>query len=217
MNCQNVNMLRIMHQNIAGFLSKRDVLEITLYELSTKYNRPIDILCLSETFIQQNHELNIQLKQYKLGSIFCRFKQKRGGVCIIHHNSVEIKQLPFVRDLSCELTFECCGIELINYKIILVCIYKIPESNARIFLNKLDILLSILKRKTNKSIVLTGDWNIDTLKDTNLSRDLKELLDGYDMVLHIKTPTRRRSCLDHFASNIKEALGYTIPVSLSDH
>lgn len=206
-----------MHQNIAGFLNKKEMLEVTLSELSNKYKQPIDLLCLSETFIQQNSELNIQLHGFILSTSFCRINKKRGGVCILHHNSIEIKHLPFIKDLASEMTFECCGVEIVNYNIILVCIYRIPGACIRTFFNKLCILLDKLKWKTSKTVILTGDWNIDTLKTTNISRELKELLDSYNFDLHINVPTRRLSCIDHFASNDKESRGHTVPVALSDH
>lgn len=204
-----------MHQNIAGLLSKKEALEMALLEL-TKKNEPVDLLCLSEIFVKQHHELNIHLKGFNLSSIFCRPK-KRGGVCILHNSTVNIKQLPFVNNLSSELTFECCGAEIVNHKIILVCIYRTPSSDIRIFFEKLPILLDKLKSEINKSIVLTGDWNIDTLKDTKTCRELKTLIESYNLDLHITTPTRRKACLDHFASNIEGAQGYTLPLSLSDH
>lgn len=67
-----------MHQNIAGFLSKKDLLEITLSELRNN-KKIIDVLCLSETFIQRNNEANIRLKGYSVGSSFCRLNKRRGG------------------------------------------------------------------------------------------------------------------------------------------
>lgn len=206
-----------MHQNIAGFLSKRELLEVSLHELSIKHKQPMDVICLSETFVQNSQQSNIQLKNYSMGSVFCRMGQKRGGVCILGHNSIKIKELPFIRELSSEFTFECCGVEILNYKIILICIYRIPGASTQTFFDKLTILLNKLKRKTNKSIILTGDWNIDTLKESTISRDLNELLEGYNLKLHINTPTRRKSCIDHFASNMENARGSIEPLSLSDH
>lgn len=152
-----------------------------------------------------------------MSTCFCRLEQKRGGVCVLHHNSIDIKPLPFITELATERAFECCGIEIISYNIILVCIYRIPRANTCIFFEKLSLLLDKLKRKRNKTIILTGDWNINTLKDTKLSRDLKELLENYNFFIHINTPTRQQSCIDHFASNIAMAIGDTIPTGLSDH
>lgn len=79
----NMDSIRLMHQNIAGFLCKNELLEITLENMSENNKIP-DIICLSETFVQKNNETNIHLKGYTLGASFCRSKQKRGGVCILH-------------------------------------------------------------------------------------------------------------------------------------
>lgn len=180
-------------------------------------NEAPDFVCLSETFIQKNCESNVHLKGYKLGASFCRLKQKRGGVCILHTDNMQIKDLPFLKDLAEELTFECCGLDITEYKMILVCIYRTPTSNVRTFFNKIHILLDRLKT-FKKQIILTGDWNIDTLKIRNkISDELREILLTYNLDLHINTPTRQESCIDHFASNIQQAIGKTYPLCLSDH
>lgn len=204
-----------MHQNIAGFFSKKELIEITLNEMSDNKEIP-DLICLTETFVMKHCESNINLKGYKLGASFCRSKQRRGGSCILHCNSITTKELPFLKELASELTFECCGLEIVEYKIILVCIYRTPTANVKIFFKKLHLLLDKLK-SFKKHIIITGDWNIDTLKKSNMSDELIETLTSYNLDLHIKTPTRRESCIDHFASNIKEAVGYTRAVCLSDH
>lgn len=204
-----------MHQNIASFLDKKELLELTLSELSENNEIP-DIICLSETFVQKHNESNIHLRGYRLGAAFCRSKQKRGGVCILHNNYITTKELPFLKDLATEKHFEICGLEIIEYRIILVCIYRTPESNINIFFDKLQVLLDKL-RTFKKQIILTGDWNIDTLKQSKVSQELSDILLAYDLDLHIKTPTRQKSCIDHFASNIKEAIGSTKAVCLSDH
>jgi exonuclease III len=204
-----------MHQNIAGFFNKKELIEITLNEMSETKEIP-DLICLTETFVKKHCESNINLKGYKLGASFCRANQKRGGSCILHSKSITTKELHFLKDLAAELTFECCGLEIVEYRIILVCIYRTPTANVKSFFNKLQILLDKLK-SFKKYTIITGDWNIDTSKKNNLSDELLEILTSYDLDLHIKTPTRRKSCIDHFASNIKEAIGYTKAVCLSDH
>lgn len=204
-----------MHQNIAGVLSKKEILEVALNEMSEKNETP-DLICLSETFVQKHCESNILLKGYKLGASFCRLKQKRGGVCILHDDNTKIKELPLINDFATELSFECCGLELTEYKIILVVIYRTPKSNITIFFDRLHLLLDKLKT-FKKHIILTGDWNIDTLKSNRISEQLTETLLSYSLDLHINTPTRERSCIDHFASSIKGAIGNTEAVCLSDH
>lgn len=151
-----------------------------------------------------------------MGASFCRSKQKRGGVCILHNNSITTKKIPLLNDLASESSFEICGLEIIEYKIILICIYRTPKSNVNVFFDKLQCLLDKLNA-FKKRIILTGDWNIDTLKDSKLTRELTEMLLAHDLDLHIKTPTRQKACIDHFASNIKEAIGCTEAVGLSDH
>lgn len=77
------NNLTLFHQNIAGFLSKKESLSICLDNVFE--NKLCDVICLSETFVVQGEHLNLHLNNYNLGNYFCRDirnKKKRGGVCI---------------------------------------------------------------------------------------------------------------------------------------
>lgn len=100
-----------MHQNIQGALNKLDLMEVTLDELSNN-GKNIDVLCLSETFIQRGAENNLKVHNYKLATSFSRCNQKRGGSCILIKNNLRHKQLQICRDLSIPSVFESCGIEI---------------------------------------------------------------------------------------------------------
>lgn len=50
---------KILHQNIASIMSKRELLELTLQELQ-ELNISPDVICLSETFIKK--AMNLILK-----------------------------------------------------------------------------------------------------------------------------------------------------------
>lgn len=122
--------------------------------------------------------------------------------------------------MCCEKLFECCGIEILEYKLIIICIYRIPDSvhsNPFTFLDKFDNLLSKLKTKLNKKIVILGDFNINTLKESNVSKELFRLLQSYGYKSHISEPTRKNSCIDLIISNIPDTNSMTHLLELSDH
>lgn len=213
--CDGV-IVRAFHQNIQGLLNKLDTIEVCIDEFSENGNE-LDILCFTETFVKKGSENNIQLKQFKFASSFSRNK-KRGGVCIMVNKAIDFKVVKLCDDLSLEKDFESCAIDIPLFNCIVVCIYKIPgNSNVSRFIERLDMLLYKLTRYSRKKIILTGDWNIDTLRETNASKELKLLLATYNFTLHIKEPTRLTSCIDHFASNIDNAQGKTHSLYLSDH
>lgn len=205
----------IFHQNIAGLLNKLDNLEICLLEYS-KSNFPVQILCLSETFIKRGDENYVRMKDFRLISSFSRVKEKRGGVCILVRKSVQCTPINFDSDLVSEKIFECCGVNIPTFNCVVICIYRIPNSDPYIFLNKLDVLLNKLKL-TRQRVIITGDFNIDLLKNNNISLDFRNLLLNYNLHPHINVPTRQQSCIDNIISNDKQAVGKVHYYHLSDH
>lgn len=213
-------ILSLLHQNIAGLLNKIDNIELSLLQLKQRYNTDFDVLCFSETFIKRGAELNTTFKNYKVASYFSRENEKRGGSCILLKKNLNFKPIDITQKLACTYEFECCGIELINIKIIIVCVYRTPNSNIHNFLQKLDTLLLTLTKKTKYKIVICGDWNIDILKNNNDGKNLTSILHNYNLSCHINQPTRHNSCLDQIASNIAKSKiigSYIHYLGLSDH
>lgn len=205
----------LLHQNIAGLLNKTDSVQLCLNELLVN-NVNVDILCFSETFVRAGDELNIHLKNFNFACSFSRKSEKRGGVCILVNKMFDFKHIELPKGLCIEKIFECCGVEIPSLKCIVICIYRIPNTKTSSFFEKLDLLLhKLLKRK--KRVIVTGDLNIDTLKETNDSIQLKDIISNYGLRLYIDKPTRQHSCLDQIISNIDNSTGTTHEVFLSDH
>jgi hypothetical protein len=112
-------------------------------------------------------------------------------------------------------------VEIKRLGLIVVTIYRIPKqtkAHIGIFLCKLEQLLDFTMTKyKRKKIVICGDWNIDLLKQNRFSRDLLTLLHNYNFTAHIVSPTRKKTCIDQIASNIKDADSRVIYLGLSDH
>lgn len=92
-----------------------------------------------------------------------------------------------------------CLVVTLDDKITIICIYRSPSySNVSGFLDSLDKLIRNIK---TKSIVITGDINIDTLSPSvNDTSDYLELLASHGLIQGISVVTRPKSqtCLDHF-------------------
>lgn len=211
----NDRNVRILHQNIAGALCKKNILELTIANLTHSGHEP-DIICLSETFLRSGCEQNFRLTNYEMASFYSRGK-KRGGVCILLKYGLRFKHIEKINNLAITDAFECCGIEIMNYNLIVVCLYRTPTSNIDYFFKMLQIILHSLSSRKNKKIVIVGDLNINTLVLNKNSTTLTDLTKNYNLKLHITTPTRINSCIDHIISNIDEAVGTVLPLGLSDH
>jgi hypothetical protein len=122
-------LFTIFHQNIAGFVSKREILELTFDELSNNGKR-FDVLCFTETFIKSGNEGNLRMIGYRLASSYSRSHQKRGGVCILCANQIQTRPLTLLNNFLEDYVFECCGIEIPSIKCIVICVYRTPSANA---------------------------------------------------------------------------------------
>lgn len=129
--------------------------------------------------------------------------------------------MPEVSKLSEACVFECCGVELYKYDVILVCLYRTPSSNIQTFFHKLDTLLLNLCRFTRKKLILCGDINIDLLKICKEVTEYKHILESYNLESYITTATRitdsMDTCIDHITSNIENGIGAVHDLGLSDH
>lgn len=209
-----------MHQNIAGLLAKSGTLTVCLCELLGK-GIQVDLLCITEHFMMEGYEVHLNIPNYCLAACFSRKENKRGGACILIKNGHQWRELPKIAKLSITGIFECCAIELIDCKVVIVCIYRVPNpSNFDEFMSRLEILLRALINKSSKNIVLAGDFNIDILKKNKQSLEFESLLLSYNLKLSIRQPTRLKSktCIDNFAHNFDRCRNaIVLELALSDH
>lgn len=151
--------------------------------------------------------------------MYCREKC-RGGTCIYIRSGIKYRDLDFISPYARDKIFECCGVEIVDLKIIVICVYRTPQSNVTLFLKYLDTLLYKLRfsSKLNRyKIVVVGDININTLKDNKVVQELNDILQCYNLIPHILEATRRNACIDHIFSNIKSATSRVLKLGLSDH
>jgi exonuclease III len=127
---------------------------------------------------------------FKLVSAFNRKHRTHGGSCIYVRNNIPTKDIDYFPTLGEETNFGLSLTELIDHKLYIVCIYRAPDGQIDIFINKLEILIHKLLTK-NKALLLCGDWNIDILHNNNNNqKDLLDLLQRYNLVNTVQSPTR---------------------------
>lgn len=212
--------LHVFHQNIAGLITKSDILQINLDELTDR-NLEIDVICITEHFMIEGDEQSLRIYNYNLAACFSRDKSRRGGACILVKKEHRWRGLPELSKMSLVNVFECCAIELTDYNIAIICFYRVPKrNNLPIFLSKLEKVLSYISKKKYSNILIAGDFNIDVLKNNNITLDLECLLLNFNCKLALRQPTRlsSKTCIDNFAHNFnKKCKAEVLEFGLSDH
>jgi hypothetical protein len=85
--------------------------------------------------------LHINIKHYKLADSFCRKKYRHEGSCIFVSNVMNVRVVIFLKNLGSDKELEISATELVDFKIIVVCIYRFRHSDVKIFLGLLDIII----------------------------------------------------------------------------
>jgi hypothetical protein len=113
-----------------------------------------------------------------------------------------------------EINFELSLTELVGFKLYVGCIYRAPNGQFDICLDKLEKMIKKLSSK-NKILILCGDCNVDMLHESNNQSDLLGLLQRHNLINTIQSPTR-------ITNNSNTLIWYKSPASvlelgLSDH
>lgn len=209
----------ILHQNIEGLLNKQDNLLLTIDDFKNK-KMLIDAICLSEHFMIEGHEGNLNIDGYNLVASYQRKDKKRGGTCILLRQGIEYEVLNIASDLSIPLKFECCAVLLKEVNLIIVCVYRIPGSDLTVFLKNMESLLNILCKR-NKKVAVCGDFNIDFKKPRDrATKSLMSLLYNFNLKPQIHDYThvtsKSKTCIDNVLTNF-EGRGKVYKLGLSRH
>lgn len=167
-------------------------------ETYLKINSFINVLCVSEHWQKENELIALNISDFKLCSYFCRNGKAGGGVAIYVKNHIKTNLIN-IDVISKEVDFEIASVELIDLNMVICCLYRSPSSDFNVSHNNLDILLNNLY-KTNKEIMVFGDFNTDFLTNTQNTVDLTNTVNSYGFRLLVHEPTRvtatTTTCLD---------------------
>ena len=79
------------------------------------------------------------------------------------------------------------------------------EKEKLAWIEKLDMLLSVVNSFWNKTIIITGDANIDYFKPSVALKRYKEVIETYNLEQHITIRTRKGAkIIDHIITNLQE-------------
>ena len=121
------------------------------------------------------------------------------------------------------MSIECQGKNKNKNYLVGVFYKSCPEDKEkRIWIQKLDTILSAITTTWNKTIVIPGDTNIDYNKPSTVLERYKEVLDTYNLKQHVKKAICQDvKTIDHIVSNLeteKVLITDVLPcLTVSDH
>ena len=154
-----------IHINIHSIPAKFDKLKILLSSLH-HINIDIQFILLCETFLSDN---NCDLYNIPGYNMICKNRPpgKRGGIAIYIQKHITYKHRPDL-EINVENEFESLFIDMsINNKHIIIGeIYRVPNTNEKLSINRYETILKKLHNIKAK-VLLATDQNFDYLKIQN--------------------------------------------------
>lgn len=189
----------LFHINVQALSNKVDQVNLFLSDFN------LDILCITEHWLNESCLKSINLYGYILSSYFCRSLSVHGGVCIFLKKDIKFKRL-MVDEFCQEFHSEFCAIELPDIRTNVIVVYRSGvNGDFRCFLLRLELLLVRVAKKTYKT-VLVGDFNV---RFDCSSADLLQflnLIDSFGLEITITDFTRvtrfSSSCIDNIITDI---------------
>jgi hypothetical protein len=71
----------------------------------------------------------------------------------------------YIKGISKEKDFEMSAVEILDFDLIVVCVYRSPDGDFSIFIRNLELVIQKVK-VSKKRLILCGDWNIHFMQDS---------------------------------------------------
>ena len=124
--------------------------------------------------------------------------------------------------MSKEKDFKMTAVEILDYKLIIVCVCRLPDGDFSTFLRSLESVIQKVQAR-NKQLFLCGDWNINFMQVSVRLHDMQNLLSLHNLVNTVGSPTRvtkdTESLIDVIITNkdIIGELATVMDLGYSDH
>lgn len=199
--------------------------KVHLLESLIQDNFDLDIICISESWLNKDKINLLKVDGYTVSSSFCRDKHEGGGVCTLIKETIEYRERMDINLLSLEMIIEMCAIELPKYNMLVINLYC-PNSRreTEAFYSTMDKLLNLIEMKdSRKNIIIGGDFNVDFLTNSNEKNRLSNILLSHNFRQKINEPTRITAtcstCIDLLFTNFvsKDMKASVMEFGFSDH
>ena len=210
-----------MHLNARSLMKNLDQLNLML----GSFKKSFSVIGISETWLTDCTVELVNISGYNFISNH-RKSKTGGGVGFYLHNDFQYKLLNECK-LSDPEVIESLFVEITvphGKNIIVGCVYRPPNQNTALFLDKLNDVLSYIS-KNNKQCYVMGDFNLDLLQ-YNHHTPTQEFIDtlfSFAFIPLISNPTRLTSysatLIDNiFTNNLSQnVINGVVLNDLSDH
>lgn len=167
----------VVHYNIQSISNKVDVIESEL--------RKFDIICLTETWLDQiTTDDSLTINGFKLYRRD-RSGDNHGGICVFANQNIFSRRR---NDLELP-NIECVWIEVSIHhrKILIGSFYRPPNAPAAV-LSSIEDSIGLAYDTNIQNIVITGDFNLDILKQTS-NKKVSEVCQHFNLEQLITEPT----------------------------
>lgn len=213
-----------MHWNVQGIVDKVDEIQLITS------NRNISVVGICEHWINRNDLATLVLPGFKLASAYVRPSGIKGGTAIFLSEEHEFKELSHLVEMSTATVCEVAAVYICKFNVIVVEVYRVPDnSNFDLFIECLHNVLNVLtvNNKSNASIALCGDFNVDLLVDDFHKSVFENLLLSCNLKCTVSEVTRpnssninRGTCIDNIAISVHSdriISALVEPMAMSDH
>jgi hypothetical protein len=182
---------KLLHQNIRSLRQNYDSLICNIQTLSVIPK----LIFLSEIWIKDQELANFSITGYKLFAN-CNNNYRAGGVAVYVSDGLNVKinndfNLKTADLLSIDLYFP-------NFKVTIVCVYRLQSFNIDVFLDEFD---SVLIRIKSNNLLVLGDMNINILNNSEIVDNYNFLMSSHGLTSDVNVPTRisniSSTCIDH--------------------
>jgi hypothetical protein len=203
-NDKNNNYVNVLCCKIRSINSNFD--ELILFLENGIYSKTIDLIVLTETWHDASIHCNYEIDGYNLFFSTIKRNQNDGIMVFVKHTF----NVNFFEYDCIETNILKLSLVNLSTPINMLCIYRSPSSDERIFLKTLSKVIDETNNKDGYT-VLIGDMNINILSDNAYNNEYLDLLSKTGFASFINIYTRvpvglNHSCLDHIFINSNDHL-----------
>lgn len=186
-----------------------------------------DFFMVSEHGLTTEKLNMMSIQNYTLMTAYSREDMRFGGVAIFKKENLNLQNVKTLRvneKITETKIFEACEmkIEIGKQKLVLCTVYRSPDENANMFIDKLNEYIAELKRgNRNANLIIGGDFNINTLIFDRKTELLQNITSSYGMKTTIDVPTRvtetTATCIDNFITDVDKENSAVVEPNISDH
>jgi Endonuclease-reverse transcriptase len=183
-------------------------------------------MCFSEHWLKNEEQIHFHFNGYNK-VLFCRETFIHCGVGIFVKDEHKINAITVLNEFSEEKVFECIAAEIICYsnKYIVLCLYRSPEGNFKLFLDKLEkyLIKLISTRKSSNQVIICGDFNLNFASSSCDRKALDDRIGCFDIRITIHDSTRitkvSSTTIDNILTNVNQerTTTYVEEPGISDH